>query len=93
MPAVTLSSAPLLLLALVVSGVHGYSSGAPAGQCNAMMPNHSPNVAQTGMSPFTVTPAKSTFSGGETIMGECLFHWGTTAVNRVFNVHKNYGAY
>ena len=21
-------------------------------------------------------------------MGECLFHWGTTAVNRVFNVHK-----
>ncbi|KAK7501516.1 hypothetical protein BaRGS_00007320, partial [Batillaria attramentaria] len=58
-----------LLLALTARGIHGYSAGAPLGQCAAMTPNHGPQP-QTTPSPFAVTPSKMNYSAGESLTGD-----------------------
>lgn len=61
----------VLLVTLSVSGlgVHGYPDGAPAFACNDVAPQHGNNLPQpvTPDVPFTVTPAKYTYSPGEQI--------------------------
>ncbi|XP_025111412.1 putative ferric-chelate reductase 1 isoform X1 [Pomacea canaliculata] len=58
----------VVVVALLVSTVSGYPSGAPENSCGNLTPSHggssSMNVAN---SPFTVTASKGTYSPGETI--------------------------
>lgn len=56
---------PLVLFLLPLSIVHGYSSGAPAGQCQMMMPQHGVKPQDPGTSPFniTISPVSITNSG------------------------------
>lgn len=56
----------LVTLTLTAHGVHGYSSGAPQGTCQEMVPRHGV-PPQGGFPPFTITPSKLTYSPGETL--------------------------
>ena len=45
----------LLPLPLPLPTIHGYSSGAPGGQCQMMMPQHGAKPQDPGTSPFNIT--------------------------------------
>ncbi|KAL8586799.1 hypothetical protein ACOMHN_061312 [Nucella lapillus] len=67
---VHLSAAVLLALTLVPQGARAYPTGATLSECDSMMPNHRTASAQPANVnvPFTITPSKMTYYGGEKIM-------------------------
>ncbi|KAK7508158.1 hypothetical protein BaRGS_00000397 [Batillaria attramentaria] len=54
----------LCFLALVVSGVHGYGSGAPPKACSKMFPGHHVD-AQTSAPPYSITVAATSYTPGQ----------------------------
>lgn len=59
----------LALLAVLVSSVHGFPSGAPATACESMIPGHRGQSPQTSAPPFAVRLGKTTYSPNEQITG------------------------
>lgn len=62
-----------LLLALQLTGVLGWPSGAPEKVCDSMLPSHGQNQPRSaGVSPFVITQSHSTVQPGDRVKGEPL---------------------
>ena len=61
----------LLILALVISEVHGYPDGARDAACtdSNMTPQHGGNQPQTTPAPYTIELSRYEYCPGETING------------------------
>ncbi|XP_068248555.1 putative ferric-chelate reductase 1 homolog isoform X2 [Palaemon carinicauda] len=66
----TLTAALLLLLAtnFPLSGVMGYSRGAPDTACGHMIPGHGAGTTQISSSPYTIAPGAATLEGGKRML-------------------------